>query len=80
MWDFDSIAICFLSRKQPALTCWRLLYLCIFALEVSMAVRERCDLCRADKGEVQRVEKEDHILALHSMLTSSNTKQPHIRP
>ena len=33
-----------------------------------MTIRECCDLCGADKGEIQRVEKEHNVLALHSSI------------
>ena len=44
----------------------RSLHLCVLALEVSMAVRECCDLGWAHEREVQRVEEENDVLALHA--------------
>ena len=41
-------------------------HLCIFALEVSMAVGESSDLCRAHEGEVQWIEEQHNILALQA--------------
>ena len=49
-------------------------HLCIFALEVSMAVRESSDLCWAHEGEVQWVEEQHNILALQADAILASTQ------